>query len=408
MGPASGDTLGDEVLATEFSADEFADLFDVHYLRGLAPVGPAPAITGAATLDGRIRTIAEARGYQRRPEPSADLVIVDGRLLQPDAAAAWTALKEAAAAAGHPLQLRSGYRSAADQASIFNGRLTDRSDEGIDRRLRTAAAPGYSKHHTGYAADITQVGHSVFTFDTTSGYEWVSADNFANAKRFGWVPSYPDGAFDQGPEPEPWELVWVGAVNIVCGDFRPTDGRTFCDTSGRSQLGDIEWLNDQAITNGCEPHRYCIDDSITRAQFITMSWRHRCRPERLEATPFVDLGAGRYYVPAVQWAWAAGVTTGVDESHFGPDLEVSRAEAVTVMWRALGRPLVVPDSPFHDIRRPSFYANAVEWAHDAAIVRGTSPTTFEPDRPLSRGEAASILNRLDQTGEIDRAECADP
>jgi hypothetical protein len=335
-------------------------------------------------------------------------VVVDGVRLQPDAAVAWTDLKVEAATAGHALVLRSGYRSYIDQAVIFNGKLTDRSDAGIDRRLRTAAPPGYSKHHTGYAIDISEAGHTVFTFRQTSGYTWLANDNFANAKRHGWIPSYPDGALDQGPDPEPWELVWVGRTNIVCGDFRPIDGRTFCDTAGRSQAADIEWLSDAGITRGCEPSRYCIDAPITRGEFITMVWRHSCRPSHLTGTPFVDLGAGRFYEPAVRWAWGTEVTVGVDEDHFGPDYDITRAEAVTLLWRTAGRPTTATGAPFDDTTQHAFYAAAVDWGNAVDIVRGTSPTTFEPNRSLTRGEAASVIQRLDRTGIVDRTPCAAP
>ena len=64
--------------------------FDDAILTGLQPmIGPAPSITGNADLDNRIRELAEARGYERRAEPSIPLTRIDGRFLQPQAAAAW-------------------------------------------------------------------------------------------------------------------------------------------------------------------------------------------------------------------------------------------------------------------------------------------------------------------------------
>ena len=45
----------------------------------------------------------------------------------------------------------------------------------------------------------------------------AGADNFYNAKRFGFIPSYPDDLNAQGPNPEPWEFVWVGVDLIECG-----------------------------------------------------------------------------------------------------------------------------------------------------------------------------------------------
>lgn len=402
---ASASAFIDEVRATRLAPDEYRDQFDPLFLAGLAAVGPAPSITGDPDLDDRIRAIAESRGYRRQPEPSRDLVVVDGVRLQPPAAASWTALKSAAAAAGHSLVLRSGYRSHADQRVIFTGKLTDRSDAGIDRRLQTSAAPGYSKHHTGYAVDITQSGWTIFSFEGSPGYTWLAADDFANAKAHGWIPSYPEGASAQGPEPEPWELVWVGATNILCGAFDPRDDRTFCDTWDRSQHDDIEWLHAEGITNGCTPVRFCIDAPVTRAELVTMLWRFSCEPPALSDSPFLDVDGDRYYGIPVAWASGSQVTTGIDPSRFGPDLRSSRAQSVTFLWRLAGRPSPTTPSPFADVAPLSFYSAAVDWAHGTGVVRGTDPITFDPDRPLTRGEAASLIRRLAGTGVVARSGC---
>ncbi len=45
---------------------------------------------------------------------------------------------------------------------------------------------------------------------------WLRADDFAVAKRHGFVPSYPRGSAPQGPQPEPWEFVHVGVGAIRC------------------------------------------------------------------------------------------------------------------------------------------------------------------------------------------------
>jgi LAS superfamily LD-carboxypeptidase LdcB len=42
----------------------------------------------------------------------------------------------------------------------------------------------------------------------------MSKDNYLQAKKYGWIPSYPEGAQQQGPEPEAWEYVWVGTASL--------------------------------------------------------------------------------------------------------------------------------------------------------------------------------------------------
>jgi len=204
---------------------EMRDLGNQVALPGTAPVTSPPAITGHPAADARIQAAAFARGYRLRSTPTVGLVRADGVLVQPDTAAAWRALQAEAAAHGHRIVIRSGYRSVADQRGIFLRKLggagaadiaAGRADARIEAALRLNSIPGTSKHHTGHTVDIAAGSGSIGGFAGTAAYRWLSADNFAAAKRHGFLPSYPAGAGLQGPDPEPWELVWVGVDTIRC------------------------------------------------------------------------------------------------------------------------------------------------------------------------------------------------
>ncbi len=119
------------------------------------------------------------------------------------------------------LNLVAAYRSNADARNLFLSRLNEYRidipqiangtyDKQINDLLRTTAIPGYSRHHTGYTVDIGCNDQTLAVFKNTPCFEWLSADNYKNAKLYGWIPSYPEGAGQQGPDPEPWEYVWVG------------------------------------------------------------------------------------------------------------------------------------------------------------------------------------------------------
>jgi len=214
-----------------FSPNGFRRLSDTFPYADLQPIIAPPRITGHAEADSRIVMIAEGRGYRLRADTDpGTLVKVEGRLLKPQAAEAYTRLREAASKQRIRLGLISGYRSLNYQRRIFLNLLrietTERmereftldeiaggkADAIIDRVLEESSIPGYSKHHSGYALDLTDnsSGRDFTEFAHTRGFEWISANNFLNAKRFGFIPSYPKGVSDQGPEPEPWEYVWVG------------------------------------------------------------------------------------------------------------------------------------------------------------------------------------------------------
>lgn len=151
-------------------------------------------------------------------------------------------MEDAAAADGHNLVLVSGYRSIDDQRDIFAVELDGEgvarigrpytaeeiadgdAEAAIDDVLEFHSIPDYSKHHAGHAIDITAAGEDLSDFADTAAFAWISADNYRNAKLHGFVPSYPPGALDQGPQPERWEYVWVGRRTIetrVMGGRRP-------------------------------------------------------------------------------------------------------------------------------------------------------------------------------------------
>ncbi len=203
-----------------YTGDQFKALYD-HAVDSVLPnldppVGRLP-VTGDEDLDDRIWDIALVRGYVMRPVAGEDLGGADGVPMQPQAAAAWTELKQAAREAGFGFVVSSAYRSPASQGTQFNSKLRGTSDDAIDAALTWYSIPGTSKHHSGYALDFRYQDGTFGEFRDTPDYAWLAADNFYNAKRFGFIPSYPDDVADQGPNPEPWEFVWVGVGLIQCG-----------------------------------------------------------------------------------------------------------------------------------------------------------------------------------------------
>jgi hypothetical protein len=215
--PADAD---DEERYPTYTGDQFKALYDhavEHVLPNLEPPEATLSVTGNEDVDDRIWEIATARGYIPRPVAGDGLGSADGVPMQPQAASAWLDLKEAARAAGFGFVVSSAYRSPAAQRAQFISKLRGTSDEAIDAALTWYSIPGTSKHHGGYALDFRYRNGTFGEFRDTPDYAWLAADNFYNAKRFGFIPSYPDDVADQGPNPEPWEFVWVGVDLIKCG-----------------------------------------------------------------------------------------------------------------------------------------------------------------------------------------------
>lgn len=209
-----------------FTGPEFANYYNNFEYTDVREITTKPTIRSTPEADKAIQTIAEKRGYKLRFEAVENrLVFVDGQRLQPEAQQSWLQLKTAAAKDKIELTLTSGYRSIIDQKNLFNTNLNldttkdaeivaGTQDVLINETLKSTSIPGYSRHHTGYTIDIGCGNKNQKIFSQSECYDWISRFNYLNAKRFGFLPSYPEGAPNQGPDPEAWEYVWVGEKNL--------------------------------------------------------------------------------------------------------------------------------------------------------------------------------------------------
>lgn len=109
---------------------------------------------------------------------------------------------------------------------------------------------------------------------------------------------------------------------------------------------------------------------------------------------FVDVPAGAYYYDAVLWAAEGGIVTGTDAVHFSPDASCTRAQLVTLLWRAAGSPVVNYAMNFNDVDSGAYYAEAVRWAASEKVVEGTTTETFAPDAAVTRAQVVTMLYRF--------------
>ena len=114
--------------------------------------------------------------------------------------------------------------------------------------------------------------------------------------------------------------------------------------------------------------------------------------------PFVDVPSGSYYKEAVNWAVENGITKGTDTTHFSPNGICTRAQAVTFLWRAAGSPAAKSGAmPFTDVKAGSYYETAVLWAVENGITKGTTATTFSPEQNCSRAQIVTFLWRSEKS-----------
>ena len=169
----------------------------------------------------------------------------------------------------------------------------------------------------------------------------------------------------------------------------------FVDVATGSYYEDaVDWAVENGITQGTDDTHFSPDGICTRAQAVTFLWRTAGSPEPETRTmPFTDVPVGSYYYDAVLWAVENGITKGTSDTTFSPNMTCSRAQIVTFLWRSEKSPAAGTANPFADVKSTAYYADAVLWAVKEDITKGTTNTTFSHDADCTRAQIVTFLWR---------------
>ena len=156
----------------------------------------------------------------------------------------------------------------------------------------------------------------------------------------------------------------------------------------------VLWAAEQGITGGTDAAHFTPNGVCTRAQAVTFLWRAAGSPAPKSTTmPFTDVAAGSYYEQAVLWAVENGITKGTSDTTFSPNLTCSRAQIVTFLWRSQKSPAAGSVNPFTDVKSDAYYADAVLWAVKESVTSGTTATTFSPNADCTRAQIVTFIYR---------------
>ena len=139
---------------------------------------------------------------------------------------------------------------------------------------------------------------------------------------------------------------------------------------------------------------YTLDFEGTGDDGFSFSLRVDVEAPALEKVYFTDNPAGSGFYTPVQWLAAEGISTGYADGTFKKDKNVSRGETAQFLYRLTGQSVTATEPPFADVR--SAFRNAVWWFAEEDISVGYADGTFRPNRPVSRGEFAAFLYRMEQ------------
>ena len=169
----------------------------------------------------------------------------------------------------------------------------------------------------------------------------------------------------------------------------------FVDVATGSYYEDaVDWAVENGITKGTDDSHFSPDGICTRAQAVTFLWRTAGSPKpETRAMPFTDIPVGSYYYDAVLWAVESGITKGTSDTTFSPNMTCTRAQIVAFLWRSEKSPAAGTTNPFADVKSTAYYADAVLWAVKENITKGTTSTTFSPNADCTRAQIVTFLWR---------------
>ena len=124
----------------------------------------------------------------------------------------------------------------------------------------------------------------------------------------------------------------------------------------------------------------------------------RCSVTKTETIPatgsvdvtqmFTDVTKNWAY-PGIQYCVTHGIMGGMGDGTFAPTGTTTRAQIVQILYNLEGTPTVSGTTPFTDLTA-NWYKPAILWAYQNNVVAGTSPTTFDPEGPVTREQIAVI------------------
>lgn len=187
---------------------------------------------------------------------------------------------------------------------------------------------------------------------------------------------------------------FFGGVCSVCGTKGAEAAPEFDDVKpGAFYFDAVQWAVENGITNGTGKNTFSPNDVCSRYQIVMFLWRAAGQPEAKAAVSFADVKPGDIFYEAVQWAVERGITKGTSSTSFSPYAPCTRGQIVTFLCRSAGSPKVSGACNFSDVSSGSFCHDAVIWASSEGITNGTSAGRFSPNEGCTRAQVVTFLYR---------------
>ena len=251
---------------------------------------------------------------------------------------------------------------------------------GTMKPMRVKAGVGYTlpectftppegKEFAGWLAvngNVYPAGHDVFsTYDQSLKATWK--DKEVTEVTISFDPNGGTGTM------QPMKVKSGEEFKLPECTFTPPEGKEFAG-----------WL---AVDGYVYPAGNVANFSID--QTLKATWKDKAEVDVTEM--FTDVEKNWAY-PGIQYCVTHGIMGGMGDGTFAPTGTTTRAQIVQILYNLEGTPAVSGTTPFTDLTA-NWYKPAILWAYQNNVVAGTSPTTFDPDQPVTREQIAVILTQ---------------
>lgn len=193
-----------------------------------------------------------------------------------------------------------------------------------------------------------------------------------------------------------------GQITITpTGDIKPAEDKK--PAKAFTDVDDTHWAKtyiDKAveigIVSGYENGTFLPDKEMSRAEFATIVWNMAGKPANEEKLNLNDAAPDDWFYTQISWAYKNGYISGTGENEFSPNANITREQAMTILWRYKGSPNAESATDkFSDCNEISGYAkSAMNWAVANNIISGTSETELAPGANATRAQLAAIIVRI--------------
>ena len=228
-----------------------------------------------------------------------------------------------------------------------------------------------------------QVAGIEFTVDTTKAYD--QGEQYPGSTYYG---------------PNSINRVTINSINgqpfdpeanyvVVTNDFLAAGGDTYyaLNVSVSRSTGK---LMDEAVVEYITEE---LGGTVTAEQYGEPQGRITITTEPAEPGFFTDVAEGAWYYDYIVTAYENGLMTGVSETEFAPDVAVTRAMLVAMVYQIEGSPEVegAASELFTDVADDAWYADALVWCSANGLLEGFEGETFDADTVITREDVAVML-----------------